>query len=89
VDTRGLATVLATADLHRLATTHAGRYVQQHMPPTAQALRLAGDALTVRGARRHRPALIAAGLAVVVLGWSHSLLHDRAASAPPTNLEYR
>jgi hypothetical protein len=79
----GSALVLATADLSRLATTPAGRYVQQHMPPTAQAIRLAGDALTVRGAGRHLPGLIAAGLAVVVAGWCHGLLPglDRNRSA--------
>jgi hypothetical protein len=73
----GSTLVLATADLPRLATTPAGRYVQHHMPPAAQAVRLAGDALTVAGARRHRGGLIAAGLAVVVAGWSHGLLPAR------------
>jgi hypothetical protein len=67
----GSAIVLATADLPRLAATRRGRYVQEHMPPAAQALRLAGDALTVWGARRHRPGLIAAGIVVVAAGWSH------------------
>jgi hypothetical protein len=70
----GSAVVLATADLPRLATTPAGRYVQRHMPPGAQALRLAGDALTVQGARWHRAGLIGAGLALVAAGWSHGLL---------------
>jgi hypothetical protein len=76
----GSAVVLSTADLPRLAITPAGRYVQQHMPPAAQALRLAGDALTVRGARRHSFALIAAGLAVVAAGWSHGLLPTATAA---------
>jgi hypothetical protein len=70
----GSAAVLAAADLPRLASTSACRYVRHHMPPAAQALRLVGDALTVAGARRHRVDLIAAGLLVVVAGWSHGLL---------------
>jgi hypothetical protein len=48
------------------------------MPPAAQTIRLAGDALTIRGAGRHSPGLIAAGLAVVVAGWSHGLLPTQA-----------
>jgi hypothetical protein len=70
----GSAAVLAAADLPRLATTPAGRYVQRHMPPAAQALRLAGDAVTVEGARRRRASLIGLGLALVAAGWSHGLL---------------
>jgi hypothetical protein len=73
----GSAAVLVTADLDRLATTTAGRYVRDHMPPAAQAVRLAGDALTVWGARRRSRGLIALGLAVVVLGWCHRLLPTR------------
>jgi hypothetical protein len=70
----GSAAVLVFADLDRLASTRRGRYVLRHMPPAAQAVRAAGDAVMVWGARRHRPGVIAAGLAVVVVGWSHGLL---------------
>ena len=76
----GSAAVLAFADLDRLATTRRGRYVLRHMPPAAQAVRAVGDAVMVRGARRQRPGLIAAGLAVVVLGWSHGLLETARTS---------
>jgi hypothetical protein len=73
----GSAAVLAAADLDRLATTPAGRYVRRHMPPSAQAVRLAGDALTVWGARRRSPALVGLGVAVIVAGWCHGLLPRR------------
>lgn len=73
----GSAAVLATADLDRLAATRRGRYIQEHMPPAAQAVRLAGDAVTVWGARRRGRAAIAGGLALIVLGWSHGLLPTR------------
>jgi hypothetical protein len=73
----GSAAVLAAADLDRLARTPAGRYVREHMPPSAQAVRLAGDALTVWGARRRSRPLIGLGLAVIVVGWCHGLLPRR------------
>jgi hypothetical protein len=73
----GSAAVIATADLERLSRTRAGRYVRHHMPPSAQAVRLAGDALTVWGARRRSRALIGLGVAVIVAGWCHGLLPRR------------
>src|SRR5262245_9099243 len=69
----GSAAVLRFADLDALARTGRGRYVLAHMPPSAQAVRLAGDALMGLGAYRHRYALIIAGGAVVVAGWSHGV----------------
>lgn len=73
----GSAAVLAMADLDALARTRRGRYVLAHMPPTAQAARLAGDALMGFGAYRRSPALVAAGAAVVILGWSHGFWTQR------------
>ena len=73
----GSAAVLAMADLDALARTRRGRYVLAHMPPTAQAARLAGDALMGLGAYRRNPALFVTGAAVVALGWSHGLLSQR------------
>ena len=69
----GSAAVLRFADLDALARTGRGKYVLAHMPPSAQAVRLAGDALMGLGAYRHRYALIIAGGAVVVAGWSHGV----------------
>src|SRR6185437_5254727 len=67
----GSAAVLTLADLDALARTRRGRYVLAHMPPAAQAARLAGDALMGFGAYRRSPILFVTGAAVVVLGWSH------------------
>lgn len=73
----GSAAVLGLADLDALARTRRGRYVLAHMPPAAQAVRLAGDALMGFGAYRRSPALFTAGAAVVVLGWSHGFWSQR------------
>ncbi len=67
------AAVLVLADLDALARTRRGRYVLAHMPPSAQAVRIAGDALMGIGAYRRSPLLCAAGAAMVMAGWSHAL----------------
>jgi hypothetical protein len=67
------AAVLGLADLDALSRTRRGRYVLAHMPPSAQAIRLAGDALMGVAAYRRSPALFAAGAAMVMVGWSHAL----------------
>lgn len=65
---------LLRADTTRLRATRRGQYVLKHMPPGAQLVRLAGDAVMTVGAwRRHRP-LIAAGTLIVIAGWSHRLI---------------
>lgn len=68
----GSAAVLGLADLDALATTRRGQYVLRHMPASAQAVRLAGDALMGLGARRRSAALLVAGAAVIAVGWSHA-----------------
>jgi hypothetical protein len=68
----GSAAVLSLADLDALARTRRGRYVLNHMPPSAQVVRLAGDVLMGSGAHRRNPALLLAGAAVIMAGWSHS-----------------
>jgi hypothetical protein len=70
----GSAAVLAFADVEALADTRRGRYVLAHMPPAAQAVRLAGDTVMFYGARRRSVALLVAGGLVVLAGWSHGLL---------------
>ena len=64
--------VLMLAGLGALAQTAPGRYVLAHMPPSAQAVRLAGDALMGLGARRRNLALLLTGAAVIAAGWSHA-----------------
>lgn len=79
-----LARVLTLADVHALAQTVPGRYVLAHMPPSAQAQRLAGDALTGSGSPTqhgapagqhdsHRGRLVACGLAANI----HAKRDDR------------
>jgi hypothetical protein len=46
--------------------------VLAHMPPSAQVVRLAGDALMAVGAHRRSAALLVAGAAVIAAGWSHA-----------------
>jgi hypothetical protein len=67
----GSFAVLRLADLDALARTRRGHYVLTHMPPSAQAVRLAGDALMGWGAYRHSVPLLLGGVAVVAAGWSH------------------
>jgi hypothetical protein len=66
----GSFAVLRLADLDGLAKTRGGQYVLAHMPPSAQAVRLAGDALMGLGAYRHSVPLLVAGAAVIAAGWS-------------------
>lgn len=67
------AAVLSLADLDALARTRRGRYVLAHMPPSAQAIRIAGDAVMGLGAYRRNPALFATGAALTMAGWAHAL----------------
>jgi hypothetical protein len=66
--------VLLRADTAHLRSTRRGRYVLAHMPAAAQAVRLAGDAVMTIGAWRRNGFLIAAGILIVVAGWSHGLV---------------
>jgi hypothetical protein len=71
----GIASALVTRrDLSTLADTRRGRYVMAHMPPAAQALRLAGQVVVWRAEYKHRLPGIVAGHALVAVGWSHGLL---------------
>jgi hypothetical protein len=73
VPAAGSAAVLVLADLDSLSRTRRGRYVLAHMPASAQAVRLAGDALMALGCYRRSAPLLLAGAAVVGVGWSHAL----------------
>lgn len=80
----GSLAVLTLADLDALAQTAPGRYVLAHMPPSAQAVRLAGDALMGLGARRRNLPLLLAGAAVIAAGWSHAAWPRTSASVTTT-----
>ncbi len=73
----GSALVLSFADVSRLRSRPAGRYVLTQMTPTAMAVRLAGDALMALGAWYRRPAWMFTGLLVVGAGWSRGLIRLR------------
>ena len=77
--------VLVLADLDGLSRTRRGRYVLAHMPPAAQAVRLAGDALMGMGAYRRSGALLLAGAVVVAAGWSHALWPRPGTPAGPAS----
>jgi hypothetical protein len=51
------------------------------MPPSAQAVRLAGDGLMGLGAYRRNVALLLAGAAVIAAGWSHAAWPRTSGSA--------
>jgi hypothetical protein len=70
--------VLMRADTGPLRLTRRGRYVLEHMPVAAQAVRLAGDTVMIVGAWRRNGVVIAAGTVVVVAGWSHGLAVGRS-----------
>jgi hypothetical protein len=83
VPVAGSVTVLALADLDTLAVTRQGQYVLHHMPPSAQAVRLAGDAVMALGARRHQLSLLTGGAAIIVAGWSHPRWPGRRQARAP------
>jgi hypothetical protein len=72
----GSALVLEFADLDRVRNTPRGRYVLEHMPPAATALRLGGDTLMAVGAWRRKPSWLLAGALTVAAGWSHGAFFD-------------
>ena len=73
----GSAGVLWLADLEAVERTRRGRYVLTHMPPSAQAVRLAGDAVMALGAHRRSLAPLVAGAAMIAAGWSQAAWPQR------------
>jgi hypothetical protein len=70
-----IASALVTRrDLSGLADTRRGRYVLRHMPPAAQALRMAGQVVAWRAEYEHRIDGVVAGHVLVAAGWSYGLL---------------
>ena len=61
--------LICCADFEAIQSSKAGAYLQRHMTRTIEGIRLAGDIVMVFGAWFHRPSLIVAGLAVVVIAW--------------------
>ena len=61
--------VISFADLAREQRSPFGRYVGRMMTRTVEAIRLAGDIITVLGAWYHSYAVIALGLVVIIGAW--------------------
>jgi hypothetical protein len=80
----GSVAVLRLADLDGLTRTRRGRYVLAHMPASAHAIRLAGDAVMGIGAYRRSAPLLLAGALVIGIGWSHALWPAALARPLPT-----
>ena len=66
----GSMAVITMTDVERLSNTARGQYVLRHMSPPAQVARLGGDVLMAVGSWQRRPAVMLAGAAVIVSGWS-------------------
>jgi hypothetical protein len=67
------AALLAWADLESYHRSRFGGYVEQHMPPAMEGVRLLGLALVWVGAWAHRTWLFPVGVLTVFAGWSHGL----------------
>jgi hypothetical protein len=70
----GSAAVIRFANLESYKTSHIGAYLARYMTPTAQAIRLAADLITVVAAWYQSAAGIALGVATIVAAWAYGLL---------------
>jgi hypothetical protein len=70
-----IATVVLVrwGDLERLKGSPFGRYVRRYMTRSVELVRLAGMVVMSVGAWYHRPAIIVAGLATILLAWARGL----------------
>jgi len=66
--------------LEALKSSRAGAYLKRHMTRTVEGVRSVGDIVMVLGAWFHQPALIAVGLAVVIMAWSNGLIRKPASN---------
>lgn len=66
-------------DLESRKQSAFGRYVKQYMTPAMQAVRLAGNGVMMLGAWQRRPALLVAGLLIILFGWLRGKLFPRVA----------
>ncbi|MFG1658417.1 hypothetical protein ACGFIY_18020 [Micromonospora chersina] len=80
----GSLAVLRLADLDTLTRTRRGQWVRAHMPASAQAVRLAGDALMAVGAGRRSPSLLSVGALVIAAGWAHPWWPHRSRRRAPS-----
>ena len=76
------ALLVSFGDFEAQKNSALGRYIAWHMTRSIEAIRLAGDIVMVLGAWYRAPAMIAAGLGIVLTAWasgplrrSHASLH--------------
>ncbi|HEY8209272.1 MAG TPA: hypothetical protein VIG99_17410 [Myxococcaceae bacterium] len=69
--------LLMRSDLSRWRATAAGQHVLTHMTTPMMAVRSAGAVVMALGGWWRSPALIAASVALIVLGWSRGLFVRR------------
>lgn len=65
----GSSLVIRFADLEKLKQSPFGKYVKKYMNRKIEALRLAGDVVTVFGAWYHSWLVIVAGFLIVLFAW--------------------
>jgi hypothetical protein len=70
----GSYVLLRWADAARFRRTPRRRDALAHMPPAAQTVQLAEDAVMAYGSWRQRPGVTAVGLGIVATGWSAGML---------------
>ena len=67
------------ADLEPRKQSPLGRYVAKYMTPSMQEARFAGNAVMALGAWYRRPAVLVAGLLVILFGWLRGALVQQIA----------
>jgi 4-hydroxybenzoate polyprenyltransferase len=75
------ALMVSRMELTRQRDSRLGRYVAHHMTRVAEGVRFGGQFAMWFGAWWHAPWLIAAGVGVIIVGWTYSLPFGRRESA--------
>jgi hypothetical protein len=70
----GSAAVIGFANLEPCKTSDIGAYLARYMTPTAQAIRLAADLITVVAAWYKSPLGIVLGVATIAAAWAYGVL---------------
>lgn len=72
------ALMVTFGDFEAQKRSRLGRYIAWHMTRAIEAVRLAGDIVTIVGAWLQSPLLIAAGLVIVLAAWASGPLRRRS-----------
>ena len=72
------ALMVPFGDFEAQKVSRFGRYIARHMTRAIEAVRLAGDIVTIVGAWLQSPLLIAAGLVIVLAAWASGPLRRRS-----------